>query len=250
MRTSRVLPGRTFARGFVRNYARLVHLDPDLLVAHLPDAAHAPSLESPALHSTGTTMAELPTAHARRAELRPLADSAGAGRLHRRGRRLRVVPRQAARASRRAAAQRRETAPPPAPNASTTPLPNPVAPDAQCAGRCAAAGDRPANSRLPGAGAAGARAASRRRRAPPTAAADATLVLRLRRSVVDRDPRSRRADADLAPGRRRFGRAVRRRAALSTSSSATRGRSRSSIAASRSISRRIRGRTSRGCVLR
>jgi len=60
-----MLPGRTFTRGFMRNYARLLNLDPDLLVAHLPDAAHAPSLESPPLHSTGTTMAELPTAHAR-----------------------------------------------------------------------------------------------------------------------------------------------------------------------------------------
>ena len=48
-----VLPGRTFTRGFLRNYARLLNLDPDLLVAHLPDAAHAPSLEPPALHSTG-----------------------------------------------------------------------------------------------------------------------------------------------------------------------------------------------------
>ena len=61
----RLLPGRTFTRGFLRNYARLLNLDPDLLVANLPDAAHAPSLEPPALHSTGTTMAELPTAHAR-----------------------------------------------------------------------------------------------------------------------------------------------------------------------------------------
>ena len=60
-----MLPGRTFTRGFMRNYARLLNLDPDLLVAHLPDASHAPSLESPPLHSTGTTMAELPTAHAR-----------------------------------------------------------------------------------------------------------------------------------------------------------------------------------------
>ena len=59
-----MLPGRTFTRGFMRNYARLLSLDPDLLVAHLPDAAHAPSLEPPPLHSTGTTMAELPTAHA------------------------------------------------------------------------------------------------------------------------------------------------------------------------------------------
>src|SRR6266566_4773877 len=56
------LPGRTFARGFVRNYARLLNLDGDDLLAHLPDASHAPALGSPALHSTGTTMGELPTA--------------------------------------------------------------------------------------------------------------------------------------------------------------------------------------------
>ena len=59
-----VLPGRTFTRGFLRNYARLLNLDPDSMVAHLPDAAHAPSLEPPPLHSTGTTIAELPSAYA------------------------------------------------------------------------------------------------------------------------------------------------------------------------------------------
>jgi cytoskeleton protein RodZ len=56
------LPGRTFARGFVRNYARLLNLDGDDLLALMPDAAHAPALGSPALQSTGATMAELPTA--------------------------------------------------------------------------------------------------------------------------------------------------------------------------------------------
>src|SRR5438034_2001120 len=55
------LPGRTFARGFVRNYARLLNLDGDDLLAHLPDASHAPALGAPTLQSTGTTMAELPT---------------------------------------------------------------------------------------------------------------------------------------------------------------------------------------------
>ena len=33
----------------------------DLLLAHLPDVAQAPALESPALHSTGSMMAELPS---------------------------------------------------------------------------------------------------------------------------------------------------------------------------------------------
>ena len=122
-----MLPGRTFTRGFMRNYARLLNLDPDLLVAHLPDAAHAPSLESPPLHSTGTTMAELPTAHARAPSfgrwLIPLvlvaSIVAAAGYEWYRGRPAGVAapPRSA------------ETAPPPAPNTSTTPLPNPVSPD-------------------------------------------------------------------------------------------------------------------------
>ena len=58
------LPGRTFARGFVRNYARLMNLDGDDLLSMLPDAAHAPALEAPALHPTGAMMAELPTASA------------------------------------------------------------------------------------------------------------------------------------------------------------------------------------------
>lgn len=56
------LPGRTFSRGFVRNYARLLNLDPDDLLARLPDAVQAPALEAPALHSTGTMIAELPSA--------------------------------------------------------------------------------------------------------------------------------------------------------------------------------------------
>ena len=58
------LPGRTFARGFVRNYARLMNLDGDDLLSMLPDAAHAPALEAPALQATGAMIAELPTASA------------------------------------------------------------------------------------------------------------------------------------------------------------------------------------------
>jgi cytoskeleton protein RodZ len=123
-----MLPGRTFTRGFMRNYARLVNLDPDLLVAHLPDAAHAPSLEPPPLHSTGTTMAELPTAHAHPPSfgrwLIPLvliaAIVAAAGYEWYRGRPASVAPPPRA----------TQTAPAPnTPDVSTTPLPNPVAPD-------------------------------------------------------------------------------------------------------------------------
>lgn len=57
------LPGRTFARGFVRNYARLLNLDGEDLLSLLPDAARTPALEAPALHSTGAMIAELPTAN-------------------------------------------------------------------------------------------------------------------------------------------------------------------------------------------
>ncbi|HEX8009558.1 MAG TPA: RodZ domain-containing protein [Casimicrobiaceae bacterium] len=56
------LPGRTFARGFVRNYARLLNLDADSLLAQLPDAAQAPALGAPALRPTGAAIADLPTA--------------------------------------------------------------------------------------------------------------------------------------------------------------------------------------------
>ena len=55
------LPGRTFVRGFVRNYARLVHIDPDAVVGALPAGAVAPALEAPTLQQTAPTMGELPT---------------------------------------------------------------------------------------------------------------------------------------------------------------------------------------------
>ena len=169
-----VLPGRTFTRGFMRNYARLVNLDPDLLVAHLPDAAHAPSLESPRLHSTGTTMAELPTAHARAPSfgrwLIPLvlvaAIVAAAGYEWYRGRPAGVG----------APPRPTEAAPPSAPKTSTTPLPNPVAPES---GAPAPAAPPPTSGEL-------APAAAPQAERPPQAvavgaadaAADAVLLIR------------------------------------------------------------------------
>jgi len=59
------LPGRTFVRGFLRNYARLVHVDPERVLAALSAGdSHEP--DSPALHPTAPTMGELPTSdHAR-----------------------------------------------------------------------------------------------------------------------------------------------------------------------------------------
>jgi cytoskeleton protein RodZ len=54
------LPGRTFVRGFMRNYARLVRLDPGTVLAALPEAGTAPSLDHPSLAATTRVMGELP----------------------------------------------------------------------------------------------------------------------------------------------------------------------------------------------
>ncbi|MFO1414977.1 MAG: helix-turn-helix domain-containing protein [Burkholderiales bacterium] len=54
------LPGRTFVRGFMRNYARLLQLDPEDVLATLPDANAAPSLNHPSLNPTTRVMGELP----------------------------------------------------------------------------------------------------------------------------------------------------------------------------------------------
>ena len=55
------LPGRTFVRGFMRNYARLLHLDADALLSALPESAAAPSLDRPTLAATTRTMGDLPS---------------------------------------------------------------------------------------------------------------------------------------------------------------------------------------------
>lgn len=54
------LPGRTFVRGFVKSYARLVRLDPERVLAALPAGA-AGALEAPQLQQTAPTIGELPT---------------------------------------------------------------------------------------------------------------------------------------------------------------------------------------------
>ena len=60
------LPGRTFVRGFVRNYARFVRLDVDTVLGALPAGAAVPALAAPTLQPTAPTMGELPvTDHAR-----------------------------------------------------------------------------------------------------------------------------------------------------------------------------------------
>ncbi len=54
------LPGRTFVRGFVRNYARLLRLDMATVLAALPEGDAAPSLNQPSLAPTPRAMGEIP----------------------------------------------------------------------------------------------------------------------------------------------------------------------------------------------
>jgi cytoskeleton protein RodZ len=54
------LPGRTFVRGFVRNYARFMQLDVDAVLGLLPDSDVAPALERPTIIASGRPMGELP----------------------------------------------------------------------------------------------------------------------------------------------------------------------------------------------
>ena len=54
------LPGRTFVRGFIRNYARLLRLDAEAVLAALPDAAAPAANEHPSLAPTPRPMGELP----------------------------------------------------------------------------------------------------------------------------------------------------------------------------------------------
>ncbi len=54
------LPGRTFIRGFARNYARLMQLDADAIVAALPDAQQAPALDTTPLAASARAIGEIP----------------------------------------------------------------------------------------------------------------------------------------------------------------------------------------------
>ena len=58
------LPGRTFIRGFARNYARFLALDPDTVLALLPPPEHAPALERPSFAAARRPMGEIPVERA------------------------------------------------------------------------------------------------------------------------------------------------------------------------------------------
>jgi cytoskeleton protein RodZ len=60
------LPGRTFVRGFVRNYARIVRLDPDAVVGALPRGEATSPLERLTYTPGRGTIAEMPDEGARK----------------------------------------------------------------------------------------------------------------------------------------------------------------------------------------
>ena len=55
------LPGRTFVRGFLRNYARCLGLDPNAVLELLPAADQPAALDRPALQPTPRAIGELPS---------------------------------------------------------------------------------------------------------------------------------------------------------------------------------------------
>ena len=54
------LPGRTFARGFARNYARFIQVDPDRVLALMPAGDNAAALERPSFAAARRPMGEIP----------------------------------------------------------------------------------------------------------------------------------------------------------------------------------------------
>jgi len=58
------LPGRTFARGFARNYARFIQLDPDRVLALMPAGESGPALERPSFAAARRPMGEIPVERA------------------------------------------------------------------------------------------------------------------------------------------------------------------------------------------
>ncbi len=144
------LPGRTFVRGFVRNYARLVRIDADAVIAALA-GTDAAALDSPALQPTAPTIGELPTSeHAKPGWARwviPLTlvaviVTAGVYEFYRGRGDAPHIPTGAPRSS-DGEAGRAAPAPAPAPGsaagaAADTPLVNPMAPAASPASEPAA----------------------------------------------------------------------------------------------------------------
>ena len=138
------LPGRTFVRGFVRNYARAFGLDAEDLVARLPGGE--PSLERPTITPSGPPIGSMPAPArrnwARRAIPLLLVAIVGAAGVYEMRR-----PQSDARRTAPDKGSSNAVAPSPAAGGPTT-LPNPLASDASVSGAVATppAGADPASS--------------------------------------------------------------------------------------------------------
>lgn len=166
------LPGRTFVRGFVRNYARLLKLDADTVLAALPGGSDDSGLAAPTLHATAPSIGELPESQYSRptwtrwAIPLTLVAIIGAGAAYEMLRSQ--APSRSTPTAAREPAVEPATAPASAaaPGAASTPLPNPVAaapestasnlPNPVAAQPPTASGPAPAVSPPPAVGAAAA----------------------------------------------------------------------------------------------
>ena len=141
------LPGRTFVRGFARNYARFVQLDPETVLALLPAADTSPALERPALAAARRPMGEMPMERVAKPSaarwLVPLLLIAiiGAAAYYELGRSSLQLPFGLGGSTPPEATRAPATTPPAAASSSgtqTTTLPNPVAPSAPAPGETSA----------------------------------------------------------------------------------------------------------------
>ena len=180
------LPGRTFIRGFARNYARFLALDPDTVLALLPPPEHAPALERPSFAAARRPMGEIPVERAAKPSaarwLLPLLllVVAGAYGFYEYTRQKAVGYRDAPQAAARAPAAAGNPAGAPASSASgATTLPNPLT-DVAPAAPAEPAPER-GNAAPAAASGAAAPAAAPAPQPPPASpaatAADATLIL-------------------------------------------------------------------------
>lgn len=127
------LPGRTFVRGFVRNYARAVNIDPEAVLAAIPGAVEAPALDRSAIGHAHRPIGELPMSGRARSAPRArwlipllLVAAIGAAALYeylrpgdlQRGFETRTLPVRPASPD--------PVAPPSGTPSSGTPLPNPI----------------------------------------------------------------------------------------------------------------------------
>jgi cytoskeleton protein RodZ len=127
------LPGRTFVRGFVRNYARLLKLDADTVLAALPGGNDDSGLAAPTLHATAPSIGELPESQYSRPTWTRWAIPLTLVAIIAAGAAYEMLRPQALSRSTPTAAREPAVEPttapasPAPPGAASTPLPNPVA---------------------------------------------------------------------------------------------------------------------------